>query len=81
MCLCVCFRDPWTKLNIKGTQRSQDLKKRVQSVLDNKLVAWQNYILCHCFALPFGFHMPNTFESAWGIVVRAELSFLQPNGS
>lgn len=64
------YQDASTKLNIEGTQRSQDLKKgvdcvrqRVQSVLDSKLDAWENYILRHCFALPPGFHMPNNDES------------------
>uniref|UniRef100_A0A0R0FJP6 Uncharacterized protein n=1 Tax=Glycine max TaxID=3847 RepID=A0A0R0FJP6_SOYBN len=64
------FRDASTKLNIEGTQRSQDLKKgvdcvrlNVQSVLDKQLAAWESYILRHCFALPQGFRMPNTDES------------------
>lgn len=64
------YQDASTKLNIEGTQRSQDLKKgvdcirqRVQSVLDKKLDTWENYILRHCFALPPGFRMPNTDES------------------
>ncbi|KAG4932625.1 Protein MIS12 [Glycine soja] len=61
------YQDASTKLNIEGTQRSQDLKKgvdcvrlNVQSVLDKQLAAWESYILRHCFALPQGFRMPNT---------------------
>ncbi|KAL9328508.1 hypothetical protein ACSQ67_003511 [Phaseolus vulgaris] len=64
------YQDASTKLNIEGTQRSQDLKKgvdcirqRVQSVLDKQLGAWENYILRHCFSLPRGFRLPNTDES------------------
>ncbi|TKY54971.1 chromosome, centromeric region [Spatholobus suberectus] len=64
------YQDASTKLNIEGTQRSQDLKKavdcirlRVQSVLDKQLSVWENYILRHCFDLPRGFRMPNTDES------------------
>ncbi|XP_027333345.1 protein MIS12 homolog [Abrus precatorius] len=65
------YQDTSAKLNIEGTQRSQDLRKgvdcvrqRVQSVLDKKLSAWENYVLRHCFALPQGFRMPNTDESS-----------------
>ncbi|CAJ1944286.1 unnamed protein product [Sphenostylis stenocarpa] len=64
------YQDASKKLNIEGTQRSQDLKKgvdcirqRVQSVLDKQLGAWENYILRHCFSLPQGFCMPSTDES------------------
>ncbi|KAK7330234.1 hypothetical protein VNO77_24422 [Canavalia gladiata] len=65
------YREASTKLNTEGTQRSQDLRKgvdctrqRVQSVLDKKLAAWENYVLRHCFALPQGFRMPNTDKSS-----------------
>ncbi|QCD80767.1 protein MIS12 homolog [Vigna unguiculata] len=64
------YQDASTKLNIEGSQKSQDLKKgvdcirqRVQSVLDKQLGAWENYILRHCFSLPRGFRLPNTDES------------------
>ncbi|KAL9326316.1 hypothetical protein ACSQ67_006961 [Phaseolus vulgaris] len=67
---CFFYQDASTKLNIEGTQRSQDLKKgvdcirqRVQSVLDKQLGAWENYVLRHCFSLPRGFRLPNTDES------------------
>ncbi|BAT76479.1 hypothetical protein LR48_Vigan01g269100 [Vigna angularis] len=64
------YQDASTKLNIEGTQKSQDLKRgvdcirqRVQSVLDKQLGAWENYIIRHCFSLPRGFRLPNTDES------------------
>ncbi|WVZ09362.1 hypothetical protein V8G54_013892 [Vigna mungo] len=64
------YQDASTKLNIEGTQKSQDLKRgvdcirqRVQSLLDKQLGAWENYIIRHCFSLPRGFRFPNSDES------------------
>ncbi|WVZ10208.1 hypothetical protein V8G54_014738 [Vigna mungo] len=61
------YQDASTKLNIEGTQKSQDLKRgvdcirqRVQSLLDKQLGAWENYIIRHCFSLPRGFRFPNS---------------------
>ncbi|KAJ0048876.1 hypothetical protein Pint_16362 [Pistacia integerrima] len=61
-----------TLLKTEGTDRSQDLSKGVayirnmiQSALDKRLGMWEKYCLHHCFAVPEGFSLPQTWVGCW----------------
>ncbi|KAF7838582.1 protein MIS12-like protein [Senna tora] len=63
------YQEASAKFNSEGTERSQDLRKGVdsihnvvQSVLDKKLAIWEKYCLRHCFSVPQGFVMPKSDE-------------------
>ncbi|XP_019439115.1 PREDICTED: protein MIS12 homolog isoform X2 [Lupinus angustifolius] len=76
------YEDASTKFNTEATQRSQELRKgvdsirgKVQSVLDKQLSIWEKYSLHHCFSVPQGFVLPNTDESRENGSLHPDVSF------
>ncbi|XP_010110075.2 protein MIS12 homolog isoform X2 [Morus notabilis] len=56
-------------LRTDGTDRAEDLskgvaliRKMIQSVLDKRLVMWEEYCFNHCFEVPEGFSLPKSDE-------------------
>ncbi|XP_024030331.1 protein MIS12 homolog isoform X1 [Morus notabilis] len=54
-------------LRTDGTDRAEDLskgvaliRKMIQSVLDKRLVMWEEYCFNHCFEVPEGFSLPKS---------------------